>query len=260
MTLGIKAAKYDRILPTEVCCKPASEHWLACMARHCNESNSLVIGYGRYDNTTAASRRFEHLQEAFYLMREHSHTIPYRTNNYNVMLRKSDFMKQDGFLGNLHLMRGEYDFLVNKYAQENATALEISDEAWLIEDEPSDKTWLNKHLFYLESRKFLNRNFKHRFLFNLDQFALHANYMLILAAMIYGALVPNHILLGTACVALIITLTFRGMLCHRATSDFSEDISPLKSLLFETSIIWHKLYYMTKFRLADKNDFTTHKL
>ena len=260
ITLGIKAAKYDWVMVTEASCRPSSNQWLSKMARHCNNGNNLVIGYGNYENSTSPFRRFERLHNAFYLMREASKGHAYRNTSYNLLLRKSEFLENAGFLGNLHLTRGEYDFLVNKYAKEDSTALETSDEAWLIEDTPSDKTWLNRHLFYLESRKFLQRSTPHRWLYNIDQLTLHITYLGCIATIAYAAITPNWILLGASIAALLTALVFRGVLCHRALKTFGEDISVLQALFFEVTQVWHNLNYMIRYRFANKYDFTTHKL
>ena len=89
---------------------------------------------------------------AYYLMREDTKGIAYTTLSHNILLRKSLFMEQEGFRGNLELIRGEYDFLVNKYATETGTVLVTNHEAWMTDDEPSRKTWLNKHMQRLVKR------------------------------------------------------------------------------------------------------------
>lgn len=260
ITIGVKAAKYDWVLITESSCRPASPQWLNLMARHCNENNSLVVGYGKYDDNTSSFRRFERLHNSFYLMREYTKGTAYRMNSYNLLMRKSEFMDKGGFLGNLHLTRGEYDFLVNKYAEKGNTALETDDKAWLVEDEPSDTKWLNKHLYYMESKRFLERSAKHRLLFNIDQTALHLTYLLLVASILYASVVSNQILLGASVLALLITVAFRFLLFRRASNDFDERIFPVTALFYEVSMIWRHLGYMIRYRLADKNDFTTHKL
>ena len=260
ITLGIKAAKYDWVLVTESSCRPASPQWLSLMARHCNGDNNLVIGYGRYDDSTPSFRRFERLHTSCYLMQEYTQGVAYRMNSYNLLMRKNEFMDQGGFLGNLHLVRGEYDFLVNKYASKGATAVETDEGAWLIEDQPSNKKWLNKHLYYMESRKFLERGARHRMLFNVDQTAMHLTYLLLLAGIIYAILAHNWILLGASPGALLCNLTFRLILCRRVLNDFDEQISPVKALFYEMSLIWRNAGYMMRYRFADKYDFTTHKL
>lgn len=260
ITLGIKAARHEWVLPTEASCRPASPQWLAGMARHCTPTTNLVIGYGRYEESTLSFRRYERLRDSHYLMREDAVGTAYRTNSHNLLLRKQTFMEGDGYLGNLHLMRGEYDFLVNKYAARGTTALEIGEGAWLVEDEPTDKTWLNKHIFYMESRKFLARGARHRWLFNLDQAALHLSLLLAVAGVAYGALTRCWVLLGCAAVTLVVNIVLRTILCHKALSAFDEAISPIKAFFFELTIVWRNLGYWLRYRRADRNDFTTHKL
>lgn len=260
ITIGVKAAKYDWVLITESSCRPASPQWLSIMARHCSENNNLVVGYGKYDDGTSSFRRFERLHNSFYLMREYTKGTAYRMNSYNLLMCKSDFMDKGGFLGNLHLTRGEYDFLINKYAQKGNTALETDDRAWLIEDEPSDTKWLNRHLYYMESRRFLERSGRHRLLFNIDQTALHLTYLLLVAGILYASVDSNWILLGASVLALLVTVVFRIALCRRALKDFDERMFPVKALFYEISMIWRHIGYMIRYRLADKNDFTTHKL
>lgn len=43
-------------------------------------------------------------------------------------MRKSAFMAQEGFRGSLNLIRGEYDYLVNKFATSDGTVL-VTDQA-----------------------------------------------------------------------------------------------------------------------------------
>ena len=89
MTLGVKAAKYDWVLFTELSCRPASAQWLTLMARHCTQDNNLVIGYTAYDRATPSFRRFERMYDSHYLMRATAKGMPFRTNGYNCLLYTS---------------------------------------------------------------------------------------------------------------------------------------------------------------------------
>lgn len=260
MTLGVKAAKTEWILFTEAYTRPASDHWLEGMAQGCLDGdNHLVIGYGKYDEDTSAFKRFERLNMAYYLMREDTNGTPYRTLSHNIMLRKSDFMAQEGFRGNLHLIRGEYDFLVNKYG-EDGTAVLITDEAaWTIDDEPSKTSWLNKHIFYAETRKWLSRSTSHRLWFNIDQIALHLSFLIDIAGIVVGALMLNVILLGVAVLSLLLSIILRTVSGHKAANQFDEDLPSMLIYPYEMSLVWHNLIYAIRYKAADKFDFTTHK-
>ncbi len=260
ITLGVKAAKNEWLLITDIECTPLSDQWLKTMARNCSDGIDMVYGYTNYDEETSPYRRFERLHTDIYLFREAAKGTAYRHNSNNLMFRKSLFIGQDGFRGNLKYLRGEYDFMVNKYAQKGRVALELNHLGWLKEQEPTNKGWRNKHLFYMENRKHLKRSFWHRFIMNLDQLALHFNYILILTCALYAIITGNWLLAGVAGAALITTCVLRLIIAKRALSIFSEDISLFRIPFYEISLIWNYLSYKIKYIRADKYDFISHKL
>ena len=259
MTLGIKAAKTEWILLTEPTVKPASDTWLQTMAENCTDDNSIVVGYGAYDNEASAFKRFERLNSAYYLMREAAHGKGYASIAPNVMIRKSEFMEQDGFRGNLNLIHGEYDFLVNKYSTDGRTALETRSQAWTIEDAPSKLTWITQHNIYAETRRWLSRSLSHRLWFNIDQFALHIPFLMTIAGMVWGGLTSNIILLIASALAFVVGFILHTVFAKNAMSAFDEQIPWLLVYPFQLSIIWKNLIYLLRHRFSSKLDYTTHK-
>ncbi len=259
VTLGVKAAQTEWVMLTEACCEPASDQWLITMASHCTNDVNLVVGYGNYDSNTAPFKRFERLYEASYLMREYLKGTAFRTNSANLMFRKSEFMQHDGYLGNLNLIRGEYDFLVNKYARRQTTAVVTDPKAWVIEDKPMVNTWLNGHIFYCETRKYLDRRFVHALLPTIDQVALHLNYLAEATALAWAIVTSNWVVVGAASIAILITLFTRTLIGRRALRDFGEDFAAIKIIPYEVALVWYRMSYTIRHRLANKLDFTTHK-
>lgn len=259
MTLGVKAAKTEWLVFTEAYSRPASAQWLATMAQHCSDDTNLVIGYGCYEDGVSLAKHFERFHASSYLMREDSRGIAYRTLSHNIMLRKSDFMHQEGFRGNLELIRGEYDFLVNKYATDGGTALETRHDAWMVDDAPTPKSWLNKHLFYSETRKLLQRSVRHRAWFNADQTVMHASFWAVVAFIVFGALASNIIVMAAAVAALFIMLTLRTVFGYKALRAFDVRVPALLVFPLEMSVVWRNLTYIIRHRFTDKLDFTTHK-
>lgn len=259
MTLGVKAARTEWILLTEATTKPSSRQWLRTMTRACDQDARMVIGYGGYADEASSFKRFERLYMAYYLMREDSHGQAYRTLSHNLLLRKSDFMASDGFLGSLNLIRGEYDALANKFSTADGTRLVTDQAAWMIDDAPSHKTWMNAHIFYMETRKWLDHNLAHRIWFNVDQTLLHLNLICIIVGVVYGALTLNLIVGAAAIVALLLTVILRTVFGCKAAKAFGEHIPVMAIYPYELSLIWHNLGYIIRYRLANKLEFTTHK-
>lgn len=260
VTVGVKASKYEWNILTDAFCSPQSDKWLYSMAENFTSSTNLVIGYSNYSSDSNAFQRFERLHTSYYLMRQALKGTAYRTNGTNLAFKKSEFISGGGYRGNLHAIRGEYDFLVNKFAHKRQTAIELRPQSWIKDTSPTHEAWINKHLFYLNSRKFLRRSRRIRALFNIDMSAMLVNYMFIVVAIVYSLIQEDWIICSVAGLSLLITFILRIHIAGKALSRFGEKISPFKIIPFEFGIIVYNIAHLLKYKKADKYDFTTHKL
>ena len=268
ITLGVKAAKNEWILMTDATCHPASDKWLKEMAQQCDAQTDIIIGYCNYDDDSSDYQRFERLVSQRYILRQTQRGIAYRCEPGNLMFRKALFLDGRGFEGNLKYIRGEYDFIVNKFARRENTCSLTAADAWMIEDAPVKKLWNNRHLYYMETKRHLKRSFLYRLPIYSDQFAMHFNYLLIIAAVVYGTVIllrqsdnlQTLVLLGSATLAFLITITLRTIIAKKAFRQFGEDIPIWKIIPFEISTIWRYLWYWLKYKMADKYNFICHKV
>lgn len=260
ITLGVKAAKHEWIILTEPNCRPSNDKWLQTMARQCQDPNHLVLGYVALDEETKSVRRFDSIRKAYYVLRRAQQTYGYRSHMPNVAFRKSDFMKEQGYQGNLEYVRGEYDFLVNKYALCGDTATELDCDAWLIREAPSNKNWHNAHLYLQASRKSLERAGSMRTLMFFDHLMPHLSLIATLAVAAYSILMKNWILTGCAGFSFLLLFIVRMLIANKAIKHFDDGIAMFKLPFFEYGIIWRNLATKLRYWRADKNDFTSHKL
>jgi len=260
ITLGVKAAKHEWIILTEPNCRPNNDKWLQTMARQCQDPNHLVLGYVALDEETKSVRRFDSIRKAYYVLRRAQQTYGYRSHMPNVAFRKSDFMKEQGYQGNLEYVRGEYDFLVNKYALCGDTATELDCDAWLIREAPSNKSWHNAHLYLQASRKSLERAGSMRTLMFFDHLMPHLSLIATLAVAAYSILMKNWILTGCAGFSFLLLFIVRMLIANKAIKHFDDGIAMFKLPFFEYGIIWRNLATKLRYWRADKNDFTSHKL
>lgn len=260
ITLGVKAAKHEWIILTEPNCRPSNDKWLQTMVRQCQDPNHLVLGYVALDEETKSVRRFDSIRKAYYVLRRAQQTYGYRSHMPNVAFRKSDFMKEQGYQGNLEYVRGEYDFLVNKYALCGDTATELDCDAWLIREAPSNKSWHNAHLYLQASRKSLERAGSMRTLMFVDHLMPHLSLIATLAVAAYSILMKNWILTGCAGFSFLLLFIVRMLIANKAIKHFDDGIAMFKLPFFEYGIIWRNLATKLRYWRADKNDFTSHKL
>lgn len=256
ITLGVKAAKNEWLLLTDSDCEPASPQWLARMARNCDDGKALVLGYANYADDASSFKRYERFYHFCYLLRE-CRGKAYRTNCPNLMFRKSLFMEQDGYLGNLDLVRGEYDFLVNKYAKTGNATTETNPEAWIIQDAPTNRSWAYTHVYYMETRKSLKRSFMHRLVFEVDQLEMRTFTLLVAISLAYSLLTGNWLLLGGALISAIVEFLMRCLIDRHAIKRFGETLP--WAALYDRLVMWSNLFFLFRHKCSDHRDFTTHK-
>lgn len=260
VALGVKAAHYDWVLLLDSNCHPVSDTWLKSMASHMDIDANLVIGYSNYDEETKSYYRFDRLRNDCYLLRCAQRSIAYRANGVNIAFRKSEFIKDDGYRGNLHLVNGEYDFIVNKYARTDSARIAIDEDAWIREEKPTPKAWHDRNICYANVSKYLERSFGIRAMYNVDMTMMHLNYIVLVLAIVAASILQNWIVLAVASLALILTLVLRSMAAVKVYRQFGEHIACWKTVFFELYIVWHSLATNIRYAKSDKRDFSTHKL
>ncbi len=143
ITLGVKAAKNDVLLFTDADCTPASENWLAKMARPFgNPAIKVVLGFSPYARAKGFLNkfiRFETFVTAMTYFNFYCLGNPYMGVGRNMAYRKSLFLDVEGFKGYQKVLGGDDDLFVNKNAKKSNTAVVLDKEAITI-SKPK-KTW-----------------------------------------------------------------------------------------------------------------------
>ena len=260
ITLGVKAARYEWILLTEASSTPLSDTWLKTFAKNMTDDTNLVLGYSNYAKEAPAYYRFEQLRNAYYCLNKAKGGIAYRTNSNNVAFKKEEFINKGGYRGNLQFLRGEYDFLVNKYAKREQTAVETDINSWVVDAKPSKKAWRQLHANYLCVRQQLRRNKRFRLIYNFDHCLFHLNYLAILSALVFSILTSRWILTGVATIMLILTIVIRSRMAKKVLKRSKTEIPIWKVVPYEISILWKTIKYFFWYLRTDKTEFSSHKI
>lgn len=119
LSLGIRAARYERLLLTDADCRPASNEWLRGMTAGLRGSSEIVLGYSPYLRNKGLLNtyiRYETLLTAGLYFSAAIRGRPYMGVGRNLAYRKSLFMRHKGFCGHLHVLGGDDDLFVNRHA------------------------------------------------------------------------------------------------------------------------------------------------
>lgn len=259
ITLGVKAAKNELILLTDATCRPVSDKWISVMASRLDEGTDIVMGYSNYIHEAGLFKVFYRFHCEYSNFREACNGAAYGMAGNNIMFRKDVFMAGNGFQGNLKYLRGEYGFLVNKYAGHGNAAVETSCEGRVEDRVPTRKEWHSVNLFYRETRRHLDRSFGHRLAFNLDMLSLYAGLVAGAGSAVYAVLTQMWLMLPFSAVALFLPVVVRLLNARRAMRLFGENVPLWKVFPFELRLVWHNLRYAISYRFTDKYEFTSHK-
>lgn len=260
VTVGVKAAKHEWIVMTDASCAPTTDKWLAAMASHCTEDVDLVLGYSLYDKEASRLHLFERMSRELYILREAQRRAAYRSEGNNIMFRKSLFINGRGYEGNLRYSIGEYDFLVNKYSTIGNTVVELSPEAWITEIPGGDKQWTGKRVCYIETRRHLDRTFRHYLPATIDKAAALLNSILIITAIIVSACLSQWIMLAAALSAMVITIVLRTLIGSKAVAKYCPAIAAWRIVPLEIGMVLANMGHSIKHGRADKSDFICHKV
>lgn len=129
LTLGIKAAKFDKLVFTDADCLPNSTLWLASFASNWKENATILLGYSSYLKKKGFLNyfiRFETILTGIeYLAAAILHR-PFMGVGRNLAYSKSFFLSKKGFQGFQHVTGGDDDLFVNKHSNRSNTRVILS--------------------------------------------------------------------------------------------------------------------------------------
>ena len=260
ITLGVKAAKYQHVLLIGANTLIEKNSWLQAIGHSFKKDSNLFVVPGTYEESTNSFYQFAHLHTLSYLLNGYLKGRFGRINSNIVGFKKDEFIEQDGFRGGLEHVRGEYEFIVNKYSQQGNCNFQLNCDDWTCEKAPSKAEWMDKELTYMHTKRYLKQSRKYKFIYFLDTLFFHFNYVLQLLLGAWSIYSQSWFLL--TCVAFCWFLTFivRGIIAKRAMSFFRVDIPFMLLGWLELRNQYHKLWYTIKYKRSDKTEFTSHKI
>lgn len=132
MLVGIKAAKYNRLVFTDADCYPASEQWLSGIAAGFTEGRDIVLGYGAYEKQKGFLNKLIRFDTFMIALNYFSGALkqkPYMGVGRNLAYTKELFFKEKGFSKHYHIDSGDDDLFVNNAASASNTNVCIQKDA-----------------------------------------------------------------------------------------------------------------------------------
>lgn len=158
LTLGIKAAEFDRILLTDADCFPTSMLWITKMMEGYDHSKEIVLGFSPYKKEKGLLNlliRFETIFTGIQYMGAASNGLPYMGVGRNLSYNKNFFLERNGFNGFQKITGGDDDLFVNKNGTKTNTSLILDLNARMVSiPAKSFRTYFNQKTRHLSVGKY----------------------------------------------------------------------------------------------------------
>ena len=169
ITLGIRSARFDRILLTDADCRPVSPRWIQNMSEGFTDQTKFVIGFSPYSKAPGLLNSFIRFESLITGVQYISFALlgyPYMGVGRNLAYRKTFFMDQKGFHDYLSVTGGDDDLFVNRHAKGVNTVVKLGPDS-LVQSIPK-KSWRS---FFHQKVRHLSvgklYRFPHRFLLGI---------------------------------------------------------------------------------------------
>jgi glycosyltransferase involved in cell wall biosynthesis len=125
LTIGMKAATYNRLVFTDADCYPVSDQWLQEYSKSYAINKQIILAYGGYENQKGLLNKLIRFDSFFIAMQYIGFAMagrPYMGVGRNLSYLKSIFFKGKGFSKHYKLISGDDDLFVNENSQKANTA------------------------------------------------------------------------------------------------------------------------------------------
>jgi glycosyltransferase involved in cell wall biosynthesis len=229
VTIGIKAARYDRLVFIDGDCKPESDQWLSLMSSGFSDKVSIVLGYGGYFSSPGFLNKYIRYDTLMIALQYFSMAIcgiPYMGVGRNLAYKRSLFYSGKGFSNHFHLASGDDDLFVNEHATKTNTAIEYSYES---HTRTAPKESFDKWTFQKKRHFTTNRLYKqsHKLILALEPISRLLFYASF-AALLFSAVCRPWVLLAFS-VRLLVQL----FVIKKTMARLNEKNLLLISLLFD---------------------------
>ncbi len=186
ITLGIKAAKYDKMIFIDADCEPASKNWLKEMASGFSGSKTLVLGAGPYMRKKGLLNkliRFDAGAIAIQYLSFAKAGIPYMGVGRNLGYTEELYDSVRGFKNHYFLASGDDDLFVNEAGNKKNTSVVFNPDSITL-SEP--KTSFSKWWFQKRRHMTTGKHYKtgHKLLLGLYPLSLLIFYSLFAILMV----------------------------------------------------------------------------
>ncbi len=188
LSLGIKSAKHDVLILTDICCRPPSNQWIKEMVAAYNPETEIVLSYSTYATKSKFNRwyRFAAFYDGIFYLAMALADKPFKGIGKNLSYQKQLFYNNKGFSSHYKINVGDDELFINQTAKKDNTRIQISPESKVAVVNPiSFAQWFKTEKTRILIRKFFKPG--SRFLLSLFQSTAFLYFTTFALLLVFGA-------------------------------------------------------------------------
>ena len=239
LTLGVKAALYDKLLFIESDSRIRSNDWISLMARRFSDKKTIVLGFSAFEKTKGLLGKYmsydyfvSNLQMISLALFNH----PYAGNGRNMAYLKTHFIERKGFVKYRILQHGEDDLFINEIATKENTAVELSPASVTLRETSDFYDWKLQKIDRMITKQFYKRG--PVAFWRMESYIRIGFFAALIACFIQGspyASPEDFILPGIAFLCLVIQLVSQFIVINKTAGK-------LQLGKYYLTIIWFDLF------------------
>jgi len=232
VTVGLKAARHEKILLTDADCRAEGPRWLQLMVSGLSGEKEIILGYGKYERKKGLLNAIIRYETAFTAMQYFALALKgkaYMGVGRNLAYNKELFFSKKGFSSHYHIPSGDDDLFVNENASASNTAIEIRPGSHTISvPESNFGSWFRQKKRHLSAGSHYSKASRLRIGREImSRFLLYTSFILLMST--------GCCLLSAAALFLIFEIT-RTSIFRRSLKHLKEKYLLLPSLLLDPLI------------------------
>lgn len=243
LTIGIKGAKYDKLVMIDADCYPASKNWLKLLAANYTQEKEIVLGYGPYEQEKTFLNKIIRFDTTVIGINYLSFALAKRAYmgvGRNMSYSKDKFFEIDGFKNHYHIQSGDDDLFVKEAANKKNVSIEINPDSFVFSyPKKSFSEWVKqkqRHFTTAPHYRLINKLLLG--IFPLSMFIMLFSFLILLFNFKWWWIVSGMLLLRYLMMWLINGILFRKL----GSKDLIAWIPVLELIHF---IIMPFIYYST---------------
>jgi biofilm PGA synthesis N-glycosyltransferase PgaC len=158
LTMGIKAAKNNKLLFTDADCAPASNQWLRLMQEQYTTGKEIILGFSPYKGFGSLLSLFIQYESGITAIAYFSAAIarrPFMGVGRNLGYTKDLFFKNKGFASHQHILSGDDDLFVNETATSANVSIQINPDSFVYtEAKKTYSSWSRQKIRHMSTGKY----------------------------------------------------------------------------------------------------------